>query len=196
LDIGSSGEYAGGSTADVDVENLLQPLKDWSRRREAARQAAFTKDLAPGRLVAVAYAGTVFGVLLDRPLGDHQWRVWMAAPECDWAGPHDVLLEPQDEPFDPLCGFIQTWNELTLQFALADRIALLGVLSPARMEAVRAVHQEFLSQRRTSTPSEPGRVALRTAGEAHSVLTGTPLLEDDPRLAYQALYRKLGLGLG
>jgi hypothetical protein len=193
--MGSSGEYACGSAAEVDVENLLQPLNDWNRRREAARQALYPTDLAPGHLVAVAHAGTVFGVLLDRPLGDQRWRVWMAAPECDWAGPYDVLLEPQDEPFDPLCGCIQTWNELTLQFALADSLVLLGLLSPSRLEAVRAVYREFLSQQRIDIPPEPGSVALRTSGQAHSVLTGTPLCEDDPRLAYQALYRKLGLAL-
>jgi hypothetical protein len=179
----------------VEVENMLQPLKDWRRRREAAQQARFPTDLAPGRVIKVVHAGAVFGVLLNRAIGDHQWRAWMAAPECDWAGPYDVLLEPQDEPFDPMCSFIQTWNELTLQFAGADRLTCLGILSPARLESVRTVHQEFLSQRPIDTPPEPGRIALRTAGQAHLVLTGTPLWDIDPRLAYQALYRKVGSAL-
>jgi hypothetical protein len=179
----------------VVSEDLLQPLVEWSRRREAARQATFSMDPSPGGLLGLVHAGVVLGVLLDRPLDGHRWRAWMAAPECDWAGPHDVLLEPQDEPFDPLCGLVQTWNEVALQFPVADGILNLGQLSAVRLEAVRAVHEEFLSQRQISVPPEPGRIALRTVGQAHSVLTGTPLLDDDPRQAYQALYRKLGLAL-
>ena len=73
-------------------------------------QRAFTARWAPGRLVSVLHEGRLLGVLLDKCVHGELWQGWMAASEADWASAFDVLLEPGDEPFEPMFGLIQAWN--------------------------------------------------------------------------------------
>ncbi len=113
----------------------------------------------------------------------------MTAPEADWAGYYDVLLEPEDEPWDPLCGVVQAWNRVTVQHDAKRPV--LGVLSGPRLEAVRCVYKAFGLDQTPRVAPRPGHVALRPAGDTQWVLTGTPLSPDDVRLAYQALYREV-----
>ncbi|MBT2333162.1 hypothetical protein J7E49_04485 [Variovorax paradoxus] len=171
------------------VLDLLLPLAELARRREAVAQRAFTARWAPGRLVSVVHEGRLLGVLLDRSIHGELWQGWMAAGEADWAGAHDVLLEPDDEPFEPAFGLVQAWNMLTLEPSPQLCARVLGEVSATRLAAIRAVHDEWAAQTPLPIAPEPGHIALRTVGGVFSVLSGTPLGPQDQRADYQALYR-------
>lgn len=178
------------------LEDLLLPLTELARRREAVARRAFPARWAPGRLLSVVHDGRLLGVLLDRRIDGERWQGWMAAGEADWAGAFDVLLEPGDEPFEPLFGVVQAWNPVTLTPAPQLCARVLGELSATRLAAVRAVHDEWAAQQPPAIAPAPGQIALRTVGGVFSVLSGTPLGADDPRMDYQALYRDAAAHLG
>jgi hypothetical protein len=178
------------------LHDLLLPLTELARRREAVAQRAFTARWAPGRLVSVVHEGRLLGVLLDRCIHGELWQGWMAASEADWASAFDVLLEPDDEPFEPMFGVVQAWNVLTLEPSPQLCARVLGEVSATRLAAIRAVHDEWAAHVALPIAPEPGRIALRTVGGVFSVLSGTPLGPQDPRADYQALYRDAGLQLG
>jgi len=177
------------------LSDLLRPLAELARRRKAVARRAFTARWMPGRLVSVVHEGRLLGVLLDRCIHDDLWQGWMAAAEADWASAFDVLLEPDDEPFEPMFGVVQAWNLLTLEASPQLCARVQGEISATRLAAVRAVHDEWAARAALAIAPEPGRIALRSAGGAFSVLTGTPLGPQDPRADYQALYRDVGLRL-
>ncbi|WP_295542476.1 hypothetical protein [uncultured Pseudacidovorax sp.] len=189
------GAPAAGAACPAD---LLLPLTELARRREALAARNFGARWAPGRLLSVLCEGRLLGVLLDRLLPDGRWQGWLAAGEADWAGAWDVLLEPQDEPFEPLFGMVQAWNPVTLLPAPPLCARVLGELSATRLAAIRAVADEWAAQRVgtpagavPATPPAPGQVALRAVAGCFTVLTGTPLAaEDDPRADYQGLYQQ------
>ncbi|RQO43172.1 hypothetical protein DBV14_26145 [Variovorax sp. KBW07] len=178
------------------LSDLLLPLTELARRREAVAQRAFSARWAPGRLVSVVHEGRLLGVLLDRRIHGELWQGWMAAGEADWACAFDVLLEPDDEPFEPMFGVVQAWNVLTLEASPQLCARVLGEVSATRLAAIRAVHDEWASHAALPIAPEPGRIALRTVGGVFSVLSGTPLGPQDPRADYQLLYRDAGLQLG
>lgn len=178
------------------LQDLLLPLTELARRREAVAQRGFTARWAPGRLLSVLHEGRLLGVLLDRCIHGDLWQGWMAAGEADWAGAFDVLLEPDDEPFEPAFGLIQAWNVLTLEPSPQLCARVLGEVSATRLAAIRAVHDEWAEQKVLPIAPDPGHIALRTVGGVFSVLSGTPLGAQDPRADYQALYRIVGLQLG
>ncbi len=109
---GARGEAPGApeAAAAPPPVDLLLPLAELARRREAVAQRSFGARWAPGRLVSVVHEGRLLGVLLDRCIHGELWQGWMAAGEADWASAFDVLLEPDDEPFEPAFGLIQAWN--------------------------------------------------------------------------------------
>jgi hypothetical protein len=177
--------------------DLLMPLTELARRREAVAQRAFNARWAPGRLISVVHEGRLLGVLLDRCIHGELWQGWMAAGEADWASAFDVLLEPDDEPFEPMFGVVQTWNVITLEPSPQLCARVLGEVSATRLAAIRAVHDEWAGHVSLAIAPEPGHIALRSAGGGvFSVLSGTPLGPQDPRADYQALYRDAGLQLG
>jgi hypothetical protein len=178
------------------ASDLLLPLVELARRREAVAQRAFPARWAPGRLVSVVHEGRLLGVLLDRCIQGDLWQGWMAAGEADWASAFDVLLEPDDEPFEPMFGVIQAWNVLTLAPAPQLCARVLGEVSATRLAAIRAVHDEWAAHAPLAIAPEPGHIALRSVGGVFSVLSGTPLGPQDPRADYQELYRDVGLQLG
>ncbi len=181
---------AAPSAGPTALADLLLPLTELARRREAVAQHGFAARWAPGRLVSVLHEGRLLGVLLDRDLGNGRWQGWMAAAEADWAGPFDVLLEPQDEPFEPMFGLVQAWNPVTVAQAPQLCARVLGELSATRLAALRAVADEAAQGAGPAIEPAPGRVALRTVAGCFTVLSGTPLAaEGDPRTDYQALYR-------
>jgi len=191
------GSPPGALAAPAAASDLLMPLTELARRREAVAQRAFPARWAPGRLVSVLYRGRLLGVLLDRCIHDDLWQGWMAAGEADWAGAFDVLLEPEDEPFEPMFGVVQTWNVLTLEPSPQLCARVLGEVSATRLAAIRAVHDEWAAHTALAIVPEPGRIALRgVGGGVFSVLSGTPLGPEDPRTDYQDLYRDVGLELG
>ncbi len=174
---------------DVQAAYLLLPLTELAQRRAAVLAKEFSSDWAPGRLVQMTVNGAVIGVLLDRLVQVRQWTGWFAACESNWASAFDVLLEPMDDPFEPMFGVIQTWNPVTVDYSDAVQALVVGEVSPARLAAVRAVALECAAGLMFATPAEPGRIGLRTAGGAFSVLTGTPLGPHDIRTSYQNAYR-------
>ncbi len=174
------------------LEGSLAPVRDWLDRRRSALSNLGAPAWAEGVVIGVPVGRVLHGLLLDRCLEDDRWVGWMTAPECDWAGAFDVLLEPEDEPFDPMCGVIQTWNAVTVRAIPRWSVRLLGRLSPHRLAAVRAVQNEYRAAHDVTVPPELGRIALRVVNGAFTVLTGAPMLAQDPRRAYQALYRRAG----
>ncbi|RIX72365.1 hypothetical protein [Acidovorax cavernicola] len=186
----------GASANAPAAPDLLLPLTELARRREAVARRAFTARWAPGRLVSVVHDGRLLGVLLDRCIHGDLWQGWMAAGEPDWASDFDVLLEPDDEPFEPMFGVIQAWNVLTLEPSPQLAARVLGEVSATRLAAIRAVHDEWAARAASDIAPAPGRIALRDVGGAFSVLSGTPLGPQDPRTDYQTLYRDAGLQLG
>ncbi|MEJ8857893.1 hypothetical protein WKW79_25215 [Variovorax robiniae] len=178
------------------AEDLLMPLTELARRREAVAQRAFPARWAPGRLLSIVHEGRLLGVLLDKCIGGDRWQGWIAAGEADWASAHDVLLEPGDEPFEPLFGVVQAWNPVTLTAAPQLCARVQGELSATRLAAIRAVHDEWATQQAPAIDPAPGLIAVRTVAGVFSVLSGTPLGNDDPRSEYQALYRDAAEQLG
>jgi hypothetical protein len=179
---------ASGAEASFQAEHLLLPLKELLRRRAAVLARHFPAAWDSGRLVQIKTKGVVLGVLLDRHLKDQQWAGWLAASETSWAGAFDVLLEPEDDPFEPLFGVIQTWNSLTLERSSSIDAKVVGEVSASRLAAIRTVAQECATGLTSNVPSEPGRIALRLVGGERMVLTGTPLGPGDPRHDYQRAY--------
>ncbi|SFM81381.1 hypothetical protein [Variovorax sp. OV329] len=176
----------GGSLIDLQM-----PLAELARRRQVLAARNFNARWEPGRIVSVLHEGRLLGVLLDKKLpGSERWQGFMAASEADWAGAHDVLLEPTDEPFEPLFGLIQAWNPISLS-PLPQQVARVqGEVSATRMAAIRAVHDEHVNGTPLPIDPEPGHIALRSVGGGNfSVLSGTPLGPDDVRAPYQQLYR-------
>jgi hypothetical protein len=198
-DVGSTGlttygrESAGSNGVNVDepyqAAHLLLPLTELSRRRAAVENKAFSDEWKPGRLVQITVNGSVMGVLLDRFEHGRKWLGWLAASESSWAGAFDVLLEPEDDPFEPLFGVIQTWNPLTLEQSDGIQAKIVGEISERRLAAISAVAQECAAGLSVNVPAEPGRIALRTVQSTYMVLTGTPLGSNDPRREYQNAYR-------
>ncbi|KAF1066673.1 hypothetical protein [Variovorax sp.] len=195
---GARGEAPGApeAAAAPPPVDLLLPLAELARRREAVAQRSFGARWAPGRLVSVVHEGRLLGVLLDRCIHGELWQGWMAAGEADWASAFDVLLEPDDEPFEPAFGLIQAWNVLTLEPSPQLAARVLGEVSATRLAAIRAVHDEWAAQAAPAIAPEPGRIALRTVGGVFAVLSGTPLGPRDPRVEYQSLYRDAASQLG
>ena len=174
-------------------DHLLGPLLDLARRRQAARIHFSARSWEPGCVVMTQQGTTRLGVLLDcQDESGTFWSGWLTTAEPDWAGWHDVLLEPGDGPSDPSVAVIQAWNRVRIPSSQAPASRVLARLSTERMAAVRAVWDESLNPTQLEARPAPGRVALRDTTNGHMVLTGTPLATDDPRHDHQTLYRDLG----
>jgi hypothetical protein len=148
-----------------------------------------------GEIVHIVDSGVRASILLSHRIQDQRWLGWVAASETSWASAFDVLLEPQDEPFDPMAGVIQTWNPVEVEWKASVRHDLVAQLSTERMNSIRAVAKEAASGLLLNIPSQPGVIALRTAASAYMVLTGTPLGARDIRRDYQAAYLSLSARL-
>lgn len=176
-------------------------LKALVERRVAASRLPRVTHWSSGDIVAIpSDHGLSLGVVLDEPEGGldtakaRVWRGWLTAAEVDWASADDLILEPDDEPFDPVAGVVQTWNRVRVTEAETN---LLGRLSAARLAAVRAVQDEAAGAAQAAYRSDdvqPGVIALRGIG-SFTVLTGAPLGAGDCRDAYRAIYRALGMRL-
>ncbi|MCP4699761.1 MAG: hypothetical protein GY862_23360, partial [Gammaproteobacteria bacterium] len=191
-------EISAGTTAPADRagEESEVPafLNELIERRAAIRTADFSPVPASGQILAVARirgvdSGRSPAVLLDKmtPAKD-VWSGWLVAAETDYAGAWDMLLEPEDGPFDPSAGMVQAWNPVSVY--LPSPAPVLAELKPVRLQAVRAMAEEYAAGNASANRPEPGRVAPRYTLHGFSVLTGTPLGgEDDPRHSFQSLYR-------
>ena len=171
------------------ASELAQPSIELLQRRARVASKEFSNDWHEGRLIHIESDGVVFGVLLNRQVKRQQWIGWCAASETGWASNFDVLLEPEDDPFEPMFGVIQTWNSVTIELTPSVQAKVVGEISALRLEAIRTVEQEYVLETRSSITVEPGRIALRVTGNKFLVLTGTPLSEQDERHEYQIAYR-------
>jgi hypothetical protein len=150
---------------------------------------------AAGDLVTIKRGKIKAGVLLDRHLQGNRWSGWLTASETSWASAFDVLLEPDDEPFNTRFAVIQVWNRVELECSDSIQWSISSKVLSQRLAVIRTVAQEYAAGLMLSIPPEPGIIALRTAGGAHMVLTGTPLGPQDPRHDYQTLYREFAARL-
>ena len=182
---------------DTIIENISSVssmpafLDDLIVQRIAAQKSYASVSVASsGQVVLIDYdLANPFLVLINkRTKIKNVWSGWIVASETDYASYWDMLLEPEDEPFDPLAGMIQVWNPVSV--CLSSDVSVLAQLKPERLEAVRALDMEFV---RGVEPddfiSEMGPIAPRTTVGGYSVLTGTPISSgDDPRRSYRNLY--------
>lgn len=179
------------SAADTQegTENIEMPafLRDKIRKRVASRMAQFDNQPKAGQIWRFdgEEKTAPLCVLLDQKQDEFRWQGWLVAPETDYATDKDVLLEPQDEPFDPLAGMVQTWNPLSVDIRKGNRV--LALLAEYRLTAVREVAEEQFD---TDSPARLGFVAPLKTRSGATVLTGTRISHpEDPRRRYQSIYR-------
>ena len=177
-------------------------IKTLIRHKVAASRADFGRFPEAGQLIQLMQLPTPSGIAADLlfaaplvALLDAQdktsrvWHGWLVAQEVQYAGFWDLLLQPEDEPFDPLCGMVQIWNPVQLYLPDDFKTKTLGRLSAARMLAVRALALEYVQGDPVMPRSRPGFIAMRSTLNDFSIVTGTPLGSDsDPRHAYQHCY--------
>jgi hypothetical protein len=183
---------------DVAAPPMPARLQELVRRKVAATQANQAPP-AVGQircLVSVPDGqgqgralGKTCGVLLERWLGGRCWASSLVAQEADYASDRDLVLQDEDDLVAPEAAMVQAWNPVEVELS-GDEV-LLGTLSPATLRAVLKladpgfVYDDFVAPR-------PGRIGAWDLDPDTTVVTGTPLGEDDdPRVAYQALYRNL-----
>jgi hypothetical protein len=186
----------------VEMPDFLAKLID---AKVATQQAEFGKYPQSGQLIIVNELNTPKGTKVDlnfsqQPLilldlQDPQTKVWhgfMVASEVQYAGFWDALLEPEDEPFDPACGMVQIWNPIKISLPDNQPVKSLGQLSSRRMQAIRALSAEYLLGEPEMPTTKIGYIAARLTFHGFTIVTGTPLKNDDPRRVYQQLYHHVG----
>ena len=176
----------------VLASELPASLRELLDRRHGSVALAELPPWREGHLLSLSVDGRAYGVLLNRMDEVRRvWTGWLASAELDWAGPFDVLLEPEDEPFEPAVGLIQTWNPVEIDPQPGLTAVVVGRITAMRLAAIRSVACEADQPDTPDITPEPGRIALRASAEGWSVLTGTPLGAEDPRQEYQAVYRQV-----
>ena len=113
---------------------------------------------------------------------------WVTAGESLYAGPRDWVLQDAEVEgeLDPRLGMVQLWNPVTVP--LSSLVEFAGRL---RESSLRDIERLALApEAALPIRPAPGRVGWVQADGVGRVC-GTPLGEQDPRLAYQALYRRL-----
>ena len=179
---------------------LPEFLREKIRRRRKVLSAKFSPIPTAGQILRIDEIIAPSGLLdwdLPRPLTvllseptetQSVWYGWMVASETDYATNWDMLLEPEDEPFDPIAGMIQIWNPVYIYIPSTNSV--LAELKPTRLEAVQALATEFLTNQATKESPNPGYIAPRITLNSYTVLTGSPLgNKNDPRHRYQTLYQ-------
>jgi hypothetical protein len=173
---------------DTGCDEMPAFLRDKIRRRISSRTAQF--DTLPKAGQIWRFDGkqdnaVPLCVLLDQAQNEHIWQGWLAAAETDYATDRDVLLEPRDEPFDPLAGMAQTWNKVSVDIRKGSRV--LAQLAEHRLAAIREVANGHCE---SGGGAKPGFVAPLKTNSGATVLAGTRIAHmEDPRRRYQSLYR-------
>lgn len=196
------------STLPESAAQVSPHIADMIRRRVASSGHSFSRVPTPGQILSIEHVvgpdgnlgwdvARPLAVLIESPSVREDgsefpdvWYGWMVAPETDYATWWDFVLGAEDEPFDPLVGVVQVWNPVYVYLKSTSRV--LAELRPARLQAVRALAEEYVTAAEPD-PGEarPGFVAQRMTLGGLPVLTGTPLSgPDDPRWHYQELYHE------
>ena len=195
---------------ETTFENALPPavqpvemparLRELIERRVTARRHAFSPKPRAGQILRVEQPvgpqgalnwdmGCPLAVLIAEPLEHPEvWYGWLVSHETDYAGYWDLLLEEEDEPYDPSAKMIQVWNPV--QVYLPSTSIVLAELPPARLATLYSLVADFVA---APTPdpvlARPGSLVERLTQDGRRVMTGTPLRgPDDPRWRYQELY--------
>ncbi|KAF1856335.1 hypothetical protein Lal_00037375 [Lupinus albus] len=201
------GEPDADSAIGTDGAALPIPghLLELVQRRVAATQRKL--PLAVGQIRAVVRVpgaqadgralGKTCGILLERWLGGRYWAGSLVAQEAAYATDRDLVLQDDDGLVAPEAAMVQTWNPVEMELT-GDEV-LLGTLTPTALRAASILGDPSFAVRdagRDFVAPRPGRVGAWDLDDETTLTTGTPLGEDDdPRLAYQALYRKLAAEL-
>jgi hypothetical protein len=186
-----AGRQGSRRVSKTTPEQSIGLLHDLARRREAVATRKFSTSWEPGKLVLIKVLASARPVLLTRYSGADQWSGFLVAPECDWASAFDVLLEPTDEPFDPLCGMVQCWNPVIIRSTRHPEAQVLGQLSAIRLNTMMVAASDSVKSSDGHGSGGPGVIALRSLSGEQTVLTGSALNELDIRREFQALYRQL-----
>ena len=174
----------------IDTANAEMPafIRDMVRQRIATRDARFDKQPKAGQIWRFDGDSNNFAplcVLLDHSPDQQHWLGWLVSSETDYATNKDVLLEPQDEPFDPLAAMVQTWNPVTVDIRKGSRV--LAQLASQRLDAICEVASDKCEE---GGGARAGFVAPLKTQSGASALAGTRIAHaEDPRRRYQTLYR-------
>ena len=181
-------EVAAADHADKESAQIPAFIRDKIRKRVASRMAQFDTQPRAGqiwRFDGKQDNSSPLCVLLDEQQDQHYWQGWLVAAETDYATHQDVLLEPKDEPFDPVAGMVQTWNPVRIDIRKGSRV--LAQLAVDRLNAIREVAK---GQSEKDDVARPGFVAPLKTNSGATILAGTCINHpEDPRHRYQSLYR-------
>ena len=202
VDIQESRKQTESPHAGVDTQKIVpEHIQNIIRRRVLANSLSTAPLPAPGQIVRVeklvtprsgqldAIMQAPLHVLLDAPAEvPVVWHGWLVSAETDYASWWDFVLQEQDAPFDPEAAMVQVWNPVRLYLPMAVRV--VGQLSPARLQAVRALAADFaVTELPVDIAPWPGRVASRPTSSGLRVTTGSPLGNNaDDRHHYQEVY--------
>ncbi len=115
------------------------------------------------------------------------WSGWLLASETDYATDADILLEREDEPYDPLVAMVQLWNPVQITPSSAHPV--IGQLAVSRLETLANAYADRQRVGSAPLPPRPGQLMERLVSNGQLLLCGTPLGgSEDPRRRYQELY--------
>ncbi|MDD4912225.1 MAG: hypothetical protein PHP57_08005 [Sideroxydans sp.] len=178
------------SSESVDIVDSEMPafIRDKVRKRIATREAHFDTQPKAGQIWRFDGLQNNLApscVLLDHPKVGKVWSGWFVSPETDYASNRDVLLEPKDEPFDPIAAMVQTWNPVSVDISKGSKV--LALLASDRMAAMREVANGECEE---GGGARAGFVAPLKTHSGAVVLSGTCITHpEDSRRQYQTLYR-------
>jgi hypothetical protein len=200
-DLGGDGADAlpPGAIDQAAVPPIPEYLLELVGRKVAATRAYAPQRLAVGQircLSAIPAAegqgrrlGRTCAVLLGRWIEGRRWAGWMVVQEVDYASERDLVLQEDDGVLAPEAAVVQAWNPV--EIALRGDEAILGKLPAERLGAVLKLSEPAPEDAHFVAP-RPGRIGAWDIDGDTTVVTGTPLAPgDDPRAAYQQLYRRL-----
>ena len=162
---------------------------------------AGTRESAAGQMRLISHPLGLEDATLDWDMGEPLavllwretstpgvWSGWPLASETDYASDWDILLEEEDQPYEPLIAMVQLWNPV--QFPLAHSAPIIGQVSPRRLQTLAtAFADSLMAGEGEPRPSRPGSIMERLVSNGELLLCGTPLGGPaDPRRRYQELY--------
>lgn len=178
-----------GFIDELITSKVAAQLVDFGKIAQVGQLIVLEELTTPaGQRVNLYFSQSPFVLLESQDLNTKVWHGFMVASEIQYASYWDALLEPEDEPFDPALGMVQVWNPIQISIPNGKKVTCLGKLSPKRMQAIRALSAEYLLGDSTETKTKIGYIASRSTFHGYSIVTGTPLVDDDPRRAYQQIY--------
>lgn len=172
--------------------------------QRADAQACFAGDHTPepGKIVALhSVSGDESSAVAIEPIpvvldilesGGKTWRGWIVSRDRDYASSWDLILGPEEVDIDPLCEMAQAWNPVRV--AIPVKVRILGKLSTERLAALRMLAVDHENGFISGPPGEHrlGVILARELSDGTGVVTGTALgSDDDPRVEYQRIYRKV-----